>query len=193
MQVKSGMESGNRSITQLLDGWRQGESDEELMQAVYGGLSRRASRLLRGERAGHTLQTQALVHEAYLRLVDQRHIHWKNRAHFFAIAARMMRRILVDRARSRLAGNRRGGVARISVDDLPPVVSERYPEYLALDDALTRLEAGNPQLARLVELRYFGGLTRAEIAELLDVSVPTVARRWRVARAWLYREMDHQR
>ncbi len=175
-------------VTQLLADWQTGDDQalEELLPLIYGELRQRASRYLRGERQGHTLQTHDLVHETFLRLVDQRHVDWRNRSHFFAIAARMMRRILVDHARSQGYAKRGGDLCKIVLDEIPEVVAERGPELVALDDALHALAEVDPQLARLVELRYFGGLKTSEIGELFEISEPTVRRRFRFAKAWLY-------
>jgi len=182
-------ESATGEITALLERWSQGEPGDELFGAVYDELAGLASKFLRGERAGHTLQTGALVHEVYLRLEQQRHVPWKSRAQFFALAARMMRRVLVDHARRHLSVGRGGGLKRVDLDEAPTIASDRCEEYLALDDALEELARSNPSLAQLVELRYFGGLKGPEIGEALGVSVPTVTRRWRLAQAWLYREL----
>lgn len=182
-------------ITKLLDDWRHGDPKalDQLMQLIYDELRQLASAYLRRERPDHTLQTTALVHEAFLRLVGQQHVEWQNRAHFYGIAARMMRRLLANHARDRLAAKRRGSARHLSLDEtvLPP--EEVLAETLAVDDALKSLAAIRPQQAEVVELRYFGGLTSEEIAEVLGISVPTVARRWRVARAWLYRSLKAER
>lgn len=178
-------------VTQMLADWRTGDDQalEELLPLIYGELRQRASRYLRGEREGHTLQTHDLVHEAFLRLVDQRHVDWRNRSHFFAIAARMMRRILVDHARSQGYAKRGGDLRKIVLDEIPEVVAERGPELVALDDALHALAEVDPELARIIELRYFGGLKIHEIAELFEISEPTLRRRFRVAKAWVYRSL----
>jgi len=146
-----------------------------------------ASRQLRRERSDHTLQTTALVHEAYLRLIDQKRVRWRDSAHFAALAAQMMRRILIDHARKSRYAKRGGGAARVSLDDAPEIGVSGDPDVLAVDEALVQLAEVEPELARIVELRYFGGLNGEQIAEVLGVSVPTVTRRWRMARAWLYR------
>lgn len=173
-------EEPSPDLTHLLSEWRGGDDAalEELLPLVYGELRQRAARYLRGERAGHTLQTHDLVHEAFLRLLDQRHVDWRNRSHFFAIAARMMRRILVDHARSRGYSKRGGDVRKIVLDEAPEIVAERGAELVALDDALEGLSVVDEELSRIVELRYFGGLKNAEIAEILGVSEPTVVRRY---------------
>jgi RNA polymerase sigma factor (TIGR02999 family) len=176
-------------ITALLRDWSGGDHEalERLMPAVYGELKRLAASYLRSERPGHTLQPTALVHEAYLRLQGQRSVAWSNRAHFFGIAARIMRRILVDHARRRGAAKRDAAALRLTlVDD---AAGDRAPELIALDTALTSLERLDPQQARVVELRYFGGLTVEETAEAAGISTATVKREWRTARAWLRREI----
>jgi RNA polymerase sigma factor (TIGR02999 family) len=168
---------------------RRGALDE-LLAAAYPELRRIAAAHLRREREGHTLQPTALVHEAYVRLVDQRDVEWQNRAHFLGIAAQAMRRILVDHARRRQAGKRAGGLTRVTLDDAWMSPKERDVELVALDDALSTLAARDVELSRLVELRFFGGLTIEETAEVLGVSTATVERDWAVARAWLRREMS---
>src|ERR1700730_18444440 len=159
------------------------------MPLVYGELRKLAGAYLRSERPGHTLQPTALVHEAYLRLVDQRSVAWATRAHFFGIAAQMMRRILVDHARKRQAAKREVLAYQVS-DPAGEPVRERDPELLPLDRALTDLEKPDPRQARVVELRFFGGLTVDEIAEVSGISPATVKREWRTARAWLRREVS---
>jgi RNA polymerase sigma-70 factor (ECF subfamily) len=159
------------------------------MPLVYAELRRTAARYLRRERSGHTLQPTALVHEAYVRLIDQRDVQWQNRAHFLGFAAQVMRHILVDHARAHSAGKRGGGAARVTLSEALVVPEERDVDLVALDDALTALAALNAQQARAVELRYFGGLSIEEAAEVLGVSTATVRRDWTVARAWLRREM----
>ncbi len=178
-------------VTQLLKAWSDGNEEAlaELMPAVYDELHSLAASYLRRERPDHTLQTSALVHEAYLRLVDQKRVRWHNRVHFFGIAAQAMRRILVDHARSQLYAKRGSGVRKLSLDEALTVSAQRAPELIALDDALTSLAAMDPQQARIVELRFFAGLTSEEIGHVLDVSVSTVTRGWRTARAWLYRSL----
>ncbi len=178
-------------ITALLNAW--GEGDESalvhLMPVVYDELRTLASRYLRRERRNHSLPTSALVHEAFLRLVGQNGIAWQNRRHFFGIAARTMRQVLVDHARM-VMSSKRGSGERISLEDAPEVGWMRPPELLALDEALERLAEVAPEQARIVELRFFGGLTAEEIAAVLEISVPTITRRWRVARAWLYQALN---
>ena len=179
-------------ITQLLIKWSEGDQGalDELMPLVYDELRRLAQSYLRRERPGHTLQPTALVHEAYLRLIDQQHASWQNRTHFFGIAAQMMRRILVDHARLRQAGKRGDGAYQLSLDQAEEVASQQAVELLALDVALNELAAFSPAQSRIVELRFFGGLTIAETSTLLGVSHATVEREWSVARAWLRRELS---
>lgn len=178
-------------VTELLVEWSAGNKQalDRLMPLIYDELRQLARRYLSRERQSHTLQTTALVNEAYMRLVDQTRVHWQNRAHFFGIAAQMMRRILIDHARSHLYAKRGGGVDPISLDDVPVVTEERAADLVALDDALTCLADSDPRKSRVVELRFFGGLTNEEIAEVLSISVNTVTRDWTFARAWLLREM----
>lgn len=180
-------------VTRLLADWRAGDDRalERLMPLVYGELRRLAGRYLNREREGHTLQTHDLIHEAFLRLVDQRSVDWQSRSHFFAIAARMMRRILVDHARRRGAQRHGGDVRQLVLDEVPDLaVQQRDEDLVALDEALTELAREDEELARIVELRFFGGLEHDEVAALLGVSNPTVRRRWRLARAWLYRRLS---
>ena len=182
-----------RDVTALLLAWRAGDAEagERLLPLVYEELHRQAARAMRREDEAHTLQATALVHEAYLRLVDQRHVDWKNRAHFFGVAAQAMRRVLVDHARGRLAEKRGGTMQRVTLGDAGAEPSaDAGLEVLALHEALERLAALDPEQARLVELRYFGGLGIEETAEALGVSAATVKREWAVARAWLRRELE---
>lgn len=178
-------------ISQLLLDWSEGSHAalEQVTPLVYDELHRLAHHYMNRERAGHTLQTSALVNEAFLRIVDQRDVKWNNRAHFFAIAAQMMRRILVDYARSHLYAKRGAGAIHVSLDHAGLVASEPTAEVTALDEALTKLESIDPQQARVVELRFFGGLTIKETAEVMRISVDMVKREWSTAKAWLYREM----
>jgi RNA polymerase sigma factor (TIGR02999 family) len=185
------------SITQLLIKWRNGDEAafNELLPMVYSELRRLANYYLRQERPGHTLQPTDLVHEAYLRLVDEKEIDWQNRAHFFGIAAVRMRHILVEHARSRQAakrGGRGGGEHRLSLSEADQLAEKRDVNLLALDEALQGLEVLDPQKARIVELRYFGGLTIEETAEALKISPATVKRSWSMARAWLLSEIGNQ-
>lgn len=160
------------------------------MELIYEELRRLASARLNRERRDHTLQTSALVHEAYLRLVDQQQVKWRNRGHFYAIAARMMRRVLVNHARDRACAKRGGGARHLPIEEAALLPEERLGESLAVHHALDRLAVDYPQQAKVVELKYFGGLDREAIAETLGISVPTVSRRLRMARAWLYRHMS---
>jgi RNA polymerase sigma factor (TIGR02999 family) len=175
----------------LLVAWNRGNRRglNQLLPLVYAELRRIAARQLRGERANHTLQPTALVHEAYLRLVDQRQVDWQNRAHFFGVAAQVMRRILVDHARRHSASKRGEGVPCMSIDEAREVAASNEMPVLALDQALDRLEKIDSDLARIVELRAFGGLTIEEAAHVLNVSPSTAKREWRTAKAWLGREL----
>jgi RNA polymerase sigma factor (TIGR02999 family) len=180
-------QSEPREVTRLLRAWGAGEEGalERLFPLVYDELRRTARRFLAGERIGHTLQPTALVHEAYFRLVAQRRVQWQERSQFYAIAARSMRRILVDHARSR-ASLKRGGQHPLPLEEAHDVAERRPAELVALDDALTSLGEIDPQKAAIVELRFFGGLSNEETAVVLDCSRATVIRQWRIARAWLY-------
>ncbi len=179
-------------VTRLLAGWRDGDPEafEQLLPEVYGELRRLASRHLRRERRGHTLETHDLIHEAFLRLTGTRQIDWRDRGHFFAVAARLMRRILVEHARRRAADKHGGGVERVTLDEPPDLSPERSGDLVALDDALRELSAAEPELGRIVELRFFGGLTHDELAELTGLSKTTVRRRWRLAKAWLFHRLE---
>ena len=181
-------------VTRLLKAWSGGDRDAlaRLLPLVYDELRRRAQAQMRQERAGHTLQPTALVHEAFLRLVDQKAIDWKDRAHFFGVAARAMREVLVDHARRRGAGKRGGGEPRLTLGGAATVATEQNFDILAFDLALERLTALDERQGRLVELRVFGGLTIEEAAKVLDCSHATVSREWRHAEAWLHREMAGQ-
>ena len=179
-----------RLLVRLTDGDR-GVLDD-LLPVVYGELRRLAASYLRKERVGHTLQPTALVHEAYMRLVDQTQVQWQNRAHFFGVAAQMMRRILVDHARGRQAEKRGGEYQKLSLDENIDVSGDRSAELVALDEALDRLAQLDPQKSRIVELRFFGGLSVEETAEVIGVSAPTVKRQWRMAKAWLYGQVQNQ-
>jgi RNA polymerase sigma factor (TIGR02999 family) len=182
-------------LTVLLQAWQRGERDalDRVMPVVYDELRMLAARHLSHERAGHTLQTTALVHEAYLRLAGQDQVDWKNRAYFFGAVATVMRRILVDHARRRVRDKRGGGVAVVPLEQVPePVASAALDagvDVQALDEALDRLAAIDPRQARVVELRFFSGMTIEEIAEVLNLSPGTVKRDWTVARAWLFAEL----
>ena len=166
------------------------ESLDKLMPVVYDELRRQAARYLRREQPGHTLQTTALIHEAYVRLVDQRNVQWQNRAHFFGIAAQMMRRILVDHARTKKRAKRGGSDIRVSLDDATVAVKGQDLDVVAVDEALSRLEKIDEQQCRVVELRFFSGLTVEETAEVLHISPATVKREWSMAKAWLHRELS---
>ncbi len=181
-------------VTQLLIDWSNGsqEAVEHLFPLVYEELRRLAHRYMRRERPGHTLQTTAVVHEAYLRLIDQKHVQWQNRAHFFAIAARMMRRILITHAQSLAYAKRGGGALKVSLDEAAILSPVRARELIALDDALKSLAVIDVRRSQVVELRFFGGLSNEEIAEVLKISPNTVMRDWNVAKAWLYREMSKE-
>jgi RNA polymerase sigma factor (TIGR02999 family) len=180
------------NITELLVGYGRGDKEalDKLMPIVYEELRRQAARYLRREQAGHTLQTTALIHEAYVRLVDQRNVQWQNRAHFFGIAAQMMRRILVDHARTKKRAKRGGSDVKVSLADATIPVKERDLDVVALDEALTRLAEIDEQQSRVVELRFFSGLTVEETAEVMGISPATVKRDWSMAKAWLHREIS---
>ncbi len=179
-------------VTQLLNAWSAGDGQalEKLTPLVYRELHRVARRQMARERSGHTLQTTALVNEVYLRLVDCSRVKWQDRAHFFAVSAQLMRRILIDFARSRGYQKRGGAIPHISLDDAPLVSEEPDVDLLVLDDALHRLAAVDERKSKVVELRFFGGLSIEETAEVLKVSIETVVRDWRLAKTWLLREMS---
>jgi len=179
-------------VTRLLQAWSEGDEGalQDLMPLVYSELHRLARRYMAGERSGHTLQTSALVNEAYLRLVDVKKVNWQNRAHFFGIAAQLMRRILVDFARSRRSLKRGGDAPTISLEEGLIVTSARGADVVALDDALRTLAAMDPRRSRVVELRFFGGLSAEEAAEVLKVSPETVMHDWTLAKVWLLRELS---
>lgn len=179
-------------ISQLLDEWSHGNQAalDRLYPLVYDELRRMAHRYMSRERKGHTLQTTALINEAYLRLVEQKHVHWANRAHFFGISAQIMRRILIDHARRYEYSKRGGGAQKVSLDEVAVVAKERSTELLAVDEALTRLGEIDLRRSQVVELRFFGGLDNEEIASYLKISANTVTRDWNLARAWLYRELS---
>ena len=185
------MTTSPQGITQPLLDWGNGNGQalEKLTPLVYDELRRLASRYLRRERHDHTLQSTALVHEAWLRLVDQRQIHWQNRAQFFGLAAEMIRRILIDHARNRQAAKRGDGAIKLSLDEAMATPASRDFDLLALDDALADLARLDPQQSRLVELRFFAGLSVEESAAVLGVSTATVKREWAAAKAWLYRAL----
>ena len=181
-------------VTQLLLGLKAGDKDAEsqLLQTVYTELHRMAGRLMSRERPDHTLQATALINEAYVRLIDQRGKDWHSRAHFFGIAAHVMRRVLVDHARAKGREKRGGRQTKVTVDEAHPLTIERADEVVALDEALSRLAKIDPRQSRVVELRFFGGMTEEETAEVLGVSSRTVKRDWSMARAWLYGELNKE-
>jgi RNA polymerase sigma factor (TIGR02999 family) len=183
------------NVTMFLKQLNSGDQNvvAELVPLLYHELRRIASRYLRRERPDHTLQATALVHEAYLRLVDQTDIQWQNRSHFFGVAAQQMRRVLVDYARAHRAAKRGGSLPKISLEDALAISAERTEDLLELDEVLTRLAAIDAQQVRIVELRFFAGLTVEETAELLSVSTATVKREWAMAKSWLSREIQKQR
>lgn len=180
--------SASKDVTALLGNWAQGDREalNRLLPLVYQELRSLAARYLRRERPGHTLQPTALLHEAYLRLRDQERVRWQNRAHFFAVAAQMMRRVLVDHARGKRAAKRSRSDLRVSLDPAALAPDERDFDIVALDKALAELEGIDPRQSLIVELRYFGGLTIEETAEVLDVSLRAVKDDWNLAKAWLY-------
>lgn len=179
-------------ITQLLLAWGKGDQEalERLMPLVYGEMRKIARRYMVRQRPDHTLQTTALVNEAYLRLIDSSKVKWQNRAHFFAISAQLMRRILVDFARARMNQKRGGGIQKVVLDEALTISAEPSADLVALDDALNALAAIDKRQSQIVELRYFGGLSEEETAEVLDISTRTVRRDWSLARAWLYRQLN---
>jgi RNA polymerase sigma factor (TIGR02999 family) len=179
------------NITELLVDWSHGDQQalDALMPLVYDELRRLARSQMRRERPGQTLQTTGLVHEAYLRLVDQKKVTWQNRAHFFGIAAKMMRRVLLDRAKKRLRNKRGAGAEEVPIDNAVVAGEPLDMNVVALDEALGRLEKIDPQRAQIVELRYFGGLANEEASKVLGISPATVQRQWAGARAWLYHEL----
>lgn len=176
-------------MSQLLRDWSNGDQAalDKVMPVVYQELHRLAHHYMRKERLGHTLQTTALVNEAYMRLANYKKMRWQSRAHFFAVAAQVMRRILVENARSKNFAKRGGGAEKISLDETAVVSAGRTAEVIAVDDALTELESWDPRKGRIVELRFFGGLSIEETAQVLKVSPTTVQREWRSAKAWLYK------
>jgi RNA polymerase sigma-70 factor (ECF subfamily) len=178
-------------ITQLLAEWSDGNQSalDELYPLVYDELHRLARRYMSRERQGHTLQTTALINEAYVRLVDQRNVHWANRSHFFAISAQIMRRILIDHARRHAYAKRGGGAQQVSLEEAATVARSAGSELIRLDEALKSLAEMDPRRSRVVELRYFGGLNNEEIAGVLNISENTVTRDWNMARAWLYQQL----
>jgi len=181
-----------KSITELLIEWRDGDETalNDLMPLVYEEMRRLARYYMRRERPGHTLQTAALVNEAYIRLVDHRSMRWQNRAHFYAVAAQAMRRILIDHARSRRYAKRGGGAQMVQLDEAAGVFQKQAEDLIALDDALSDLAALDPRKGQIVEMRYFGGMSVEETATVLGVSAVTVMREWSTAKAWLLRAIS---
>ncbi len=180
------------NVTAMLRDWSNGDkkAQDQLFQAVYNELHRQAARHLRHEQPGLSLQTTDLIHEAYLRLIDQQHVGWQNRLHFFGIAAQVMRRILVDHARSRQAAKRGGSAIHLPLEEAMVVLPVQDLDFVALDEALVRLAEMDAQQSQIVELRFFSGLSVEETAKVLDVSERTVKRDWNVAKAWLRRELS---
>jgi len=197
--LKVGMASGAApDVTKLLVNWSRGDQAalDELMPLVYGELRRLASAYLRRERSNHTLQSTALVNEAFLRMVQQHDVHWRNRAHFYAIAAQMIRRILVDYARSQHAEKRGSGAVKLELDDAMMAALPQHSrdvDLLGLNDALDRLAELDERQSRVVELRFFAGLSIEETAEVMHLSPASIKREWQTARAWLFREMSAAR
>jgi RNA polymerase sigma-70 factor (ECF subfamily) len=178
-------------VSELLVAWNNGEKAalEQLMPVVELELRRIAHNYMRRERGNHTLQTSALINEAFVKLIDQRDVHWQNRSHFFALSAQIMRRILLNHARDRMAGKRGGGAEHVEIDDAVALTEEKSAELIALDEALEKLSEFDQIKSRIVELRYFGGLTLEETAKAIGLAPPTVSAHWRVAKAWLAREI----
>ena len=177
-------------VTQLLIDWSRGDREalDQMMPLVYSELRRMAASYLSRERKDHTLQPTALVNESYLRLVDQQRVNWQNRAQFFGIAAQMMRRILINHANERLAAKRGGGAIKVSLSEAENEIDISDASLIALDESLNRLSELDPRKSRIIELKFFGGLTTEEIAEVMSLSHATIEREWTLARAWLYRE-----
>lgn len=189
--MKKDLPRQEHEITELLAEWREGNQAalDDLYPLVYAELHRLARRYMIRERKGHTLQTTALINEAYVRLVDQRNVKWANRSHFFAISAQIMRRILIDHARRHAYAKRGGGARQVSLEETATVVHGDLSEFLRLDEALKSLAELDPRRSQVVELKYFGGLNNDEIAGVLKISKNTVIRDWNMARAWLYRQL----
>jgi RNA polymerase sigma factor (TIGR02999 family) len=184
--------TSSTEVTQLLKAWSNGDEDalQKIIPIVYQELHRLAGRYMRKEKPGHTLQTSALVNEAYLKLVGQKRVRWQNRAHFFGVAAQLMRRILVDHAKSRTRLKRGAGDPKFSLDEALTISTDRAKEFLTLDNALSRLAEFDAQKGRIVEMKIFCGLNTEEIAEVEKVSISTVEREWRKAKAWLHHELQ---
>lgn len=185
------MKASQSEITQLLIRWSGGDKGalDELVPLIYDEVRRLANYYLSRQRPGHTLQATALVNEAFIKLIDMKNVNWQNRAHFFAVAAKIMRNILIDHARSHQR-IKRGGGQPITLDDVAVIAQEQASELIALDEALKSLASIDLRKSEIVELRFFGGLTIDETAEVLKVSTPTIQREWRMAKAWLYRELN---
>ena len=179
-------------VTRLLVNWSNGDKAalDQLIPLVQAELRRLARRYMGRENPGHTLQTSALINEAYIRLIDQQNVQWQNRAHFFAVAAQVMRHILIDHARSHHYAKRGGGAHKVPLDEAATLTDRRAAELVALDEALNSLAAFDPRKSRIIELRFFGGLSIEETAEVMKISPITVVREWRAAKAWLQREMS---
>jgi RNA polymerase sigma factor (TIGR02999 family) len=190
------MSGGDKTseTTQLLRAWADGDRNalEQLTPRVYRTLRRIAGYQMQHERAGHSMQATALVHEAYLELIDVTNVNWQHRAHFFAVSAQIMRHILLDRARRRVAAKRGGTAERVNLDELPDLSGNRARELIALEDALNALGENDPRKARVVELRFFGGLSVDETAEVLAISPETVMRDWKFARSWLQAQLNNE-
>jgi RNA polymerase sigma factor (TIGR02999 family) len=186
------MTQNSHEVTQLLIAWSNGDKAalNKLMPLIYGELRQLARHYMSRERPGHTLQTTALVNEAYVKLVNRKGVHWQNRAHFFAIAAHLMRSILVDHARGHAYAKRGGGGRKIELNEAMVVSQQRAAEVVALDDALEQLAEIDPRQSRIVEMRFFGGLTIEETAEVVGLSTATIKREWSTAKAWLYHELN---
>jgi len=185
------MTPSSQEITQLLLAWNDGDQTalEKLTPLIYAELHRLAKVYMLGERPGHTLQTTALINEAYLCLIDWKNVRWQNRAHFIGVAAQIMRRVLVDYARARHSAKRKGAMRQVSLDQAMTIHEDRCAELIALDEALSSLAEIDPRKSQVVELRFFGGLSAKETADVLKVSQRTVEREWNSARTWLYREL----
>ena len=186
------VDAGRQELTQLLQAWSEGDKQalEKLVPQVQQELHRLAGFYMSGERPNHPLQTTALIHEAYIRLIGWDNVRWQNRAHFFGVAAQLMRKILVDAARAQRRTKRGGGAFQTTLDEACVYRQERTRDLLAVDEALTRLEQFDPRKGRIVELKFFGGLTEEEIAAVLEISDRTVRREWNLARAWLHTEIS---
>ena len=186
---------GSQEVTRLLLDWSNGDQAalDKLIPLVHSELRKLAGRYMRRESPGHTLQTSALVNEAYLRLIDQKKVRWQNRAHFYGIAAQLMRRILIDHARNHHYAKRGGGALKVSLDEAAAVTEAPAAELLAVDEALEKLTAMDARKGRIVELRFFGGLSLEETAEVMEISSPTVQREWRAAKAWLRRMLTNKK